>query len=89
MFESVRYPVYVSHRCERKFLTQKATNHPNGPVTAEHGGLAPAPAPISVALGITLIAGGLVVLMDIPPTTISTRSVVRRRAPMGLFWAKI
>ena len=60
--------------------TQKANNHPNGPMTAPQGGLAPA-GPVS--------GGADVVLTEMPPMTISTTSVRPSTNPTALFWEYI
>ena len=63
------------------FLTQKATSHPKGPITAPHGGPDP---------GGPAVAGrGWVVLMDIPPMTISARRVPPRMTPTNLLCPNI
>lgn len=56
--------------------TQKANNHPNGPMTAPQDGLVP---------GGPVASGGEVVLTEIPPMTISTTSVRPSINPTALF----
>lgn len=56
--------------------TQKAINHPNGPMVAPQGGFVP---------GVPVAGGGEVVLTEIPPMTISTTSVRPSTNPTALF----
>ena len=70
---------------QRKFLelllTQKATSHPNGPITAEQGG----PRPVGPANG----GGGDVTLILMPAITTSTAKIHPRTEAITLFCAKI
>jgi len=60
--------------------TQKATSHPNGPMTAPQGGPVP---------GAPVAGGAEVALTAIPPMTASTTSVKPSTNPTALFWEYI